>query len=540
MTGKLLTTFNTNKFLLENFVWVLLEIAKFACVSGIIDKISRDFQNLIIKSVEKLTQLINSLNKKEIRAIRRFFKVTRMNADTLKSRLFDILVEKKGISDSKVSKLLKRNATDPSFSMLKLRLKDDIIKILVWEGGAKSFTSKAHEAKYNCRLMIMEAEILITRELPQLAEETLQKAFRLAKHYELTNESILINELLQTQVGLKKGLSSYRFYADNNQQNFDLIKEKFLAQDYFRKLNMPNLFFANKEMNYKQKSKEATAELRELSNKSKSTQVKFWYLRSEIYYNHLIADYQKARDYAMDFIKFVEDSPIVYSKDNLGGANMQLAIINIYLGKYKEAIQHANGAIALFVKGSVNMINAMDCKYSACLYDGDFESASEILKEIKKIKLYKNNPLTNSKWLYYEANLYFLLKKFDDALATLQKQTELTSDKSGWRLGYKILEMMCIAELKYFDWIDFRIETFRKLLSDVRKENIARPKIIYQLLKSFIKNAYEFDKATEMNEEHLALLHEAKDAFSWDPRGYEIIRFETWWNSKLKRVRVAR
>ncbi|MFN0276010.1 MAG: hypothetical protein ACKVPJ_09710 [Chitinophagales bacterium] len=489
--------------------------------------------------MEKLTLLISSLNSRETKAVRRFFRVTRMNTDSLKSRLFDILVKNKGISDTKASKLLKRNATDPSFTMLKRRLKDDIIKVLVWEGGAKTFTSKAHEAKYKCRLMIMEAELLITRGLPQLAEEILKKAFKLAKHYELTNESILVNELLQTQVGLKKGLTSYRYYADNNLENFDIIKERFIAQDYFRKLNMPNLFFANKELNYKEKSKEATSELRELSKRSKSVQVKFWYLRSEIYYNHLVANYKKAKVSAEEFIKLVKNSPIVYSKDNLGGANMQLAMIFIYLKSYPEAVKYANVSLGLFVKGSLNMLNALDCKYIASLYQSDFQTATDILKDVKEMNLYKSNPLMNAKWLYYEANLYFLMKKFDDALATLQQQTELTSDKSGWRLGYKILEMMCITELGYLDWLDYRIETFRKLLSDVRKENIARPKVIFQLLKSFIRTSYDFNEATSINTEHLALLDKAADEFAWDPRGYEIIRFEKWWNSKIKKRRAA-
>lgn len=489
--------------------------------------------------MEKLTQLIRSLNSLEIKAVRRFFKLTRVENTTLKAKLFDIILKNKNISDINAAKKLKRNATDPSYIMLKKRLRDDIVKVLIWEEKAKVFASKSHEAKYKCRLLIMEAELLIVRGLPGLAEESLQKGFRLSSQYELTNESIVINELLQTQVGLKKGLSSYKFYANNNLENFDVIREKFVAQDYFRKLNMPNLFFANKEMNFRDRAKEATDELRSLSEKSRSVQVQVWYLRSEIYYNHLIADYDRARTSAEQFLRLVIDSPIVYSRDNTGGANMQLSIIHIYLGNYRKAREYAQEAITLFVKGSLNQINAYDCLYIAHIYERNYSEAQTVLETVKSIKVYKTNTPINSKWLYYEANLFFLMQKFDDALATLQKQTDLTSDKSGWRLGYKILEMMCIVELGYMDWLDYRIETFRKLLSDVKKENIARPKIVLQLIRGFIKSSYNFQLTTKNNKEHLTLLQKGADDFKWDPRGYEIIRFEVWWKSKSKPKRLA-
>lgn len=483
--------------------------------------------------MEKITQLIQALNKQEITAVRRYFKVRRENIYTERQKLFDIIVKNKGISDLELLKKLKRRATDPSFSMLKRRLMDDIMKVMVWESNAKTYSSKFHEAKYKCRLMIMEAELLLNRGLQTLAEDILQKAYKLAAFYELSNESILINEQLQSYVGLRKGISSYRFYAENNLANFELIKDKFYAQDYFRKLTMPNLFSTNKELSYKEQSKQAMNDLSKLSSKSQSVQIKYWQLRSEIYYNYVSAEYARARQFANEFIKLVQESPVVYSKDNLGGANMQMAIIEMYLKQYVSAKKYANEAIKNFVSGSLNMLTALDCKYVACLYNKDLAEAANILVSVKQLELYRNNNSIASKWLFYEASHKFLSNKYADALATLQKQTELTEDKSGWRLGYKILEMMCIIELGYYDWLDYRIETFRKLLGELKKENISRPKLIYQVIKTFIKTAYNYKLTTAAHTQNIAQLEKAADTYEWDPRGYEIIRFDKWWSNKI-------
>ena len=95
--------------------------------------------------------------------------------------------------------------------------------------------------------------------------------------------------------------------------------------------------------------------------------------------------------------------------------------------------------------------------------------------------------------------------------------------------------MLCIIELKNYDWLEYRTETFRKLLSTVRTKNIARPKIILKLLKALIKENYDFKAVTNLQKENLNLLKKGESDYRWDPDGYEIIRFDTWWMEKLKK-----
>lgn len=488
------------------------------------------------RGMDKLSKLVKALNTRERKAVKKFFRVQGMSDDNLKARLFDLLLRKEVPDDKEAARILYKAEPDAAFSMLKKRLRKDILKVMVWEEDAKSFTSDYQAAKYKARLLILEAELLIHKGLSQFAEELLQKALHITQKFELNAESITVNDLLQAHIGLKKGLDSYNYFASNNFENFELIRDKFLAQDYFRKLTMPNLFFTNKELNFLGKSKEATESLKALSEKSTSAEIRYWYLRSTIYYNHLINDYEQARIHAEEFLELIRENPVINANDNLGGACMQLSIINLYLGQYGEAINYANQSGGYFIAQSMNQVQSFDCLFGGYFYSGRYEEAAETIDTVLHFKVMQKNTFLQSRWAYYKANLLFRKGEFEDALGILQQESALLADKSGWRLGYKILEMMCIIEIGYFDWLDYRIETFRKLLSDVKKENISRPKLIHQLLKSYIKTSYDFDASTRMVHEHLELLQEGADEFRWDPKGYEMIRFDTWWASKLKPV----
>lgn len=489
--------------------------------------------------MEKLTQLIKTLSKKEVGLIRKYLDFNGSEDGNYRLELFNAIVKGDVADDSTAAKIFTRKAGDSAYIMLKKRLKDDILKVLVWRNDLQKFKSKYFEARYKCRLLIAQADMLILRGATKVAIDCLYKAKSMSEKYELTNELVIINDLLISQVALKEGFDSYSKIAESSVASFDLIKNKFKAQDYLRQLTMPNLFQVNKDFNYKEESVKANQELKKLSELNDSIEIKFWYLRSEVYIHHLINDYESACEYGEQFLQLVRDSPVVYSMDNLGGACMQLAIININLKHFESAERYSEEAINAFVKGSNNQLNAFTYIFLSQLYNRKLDKARLTLDSILSSRSYNSDPFAVSKWNYYKANLLFAQGMYDDALALLQKESELISDKSGWRIGFKILEMMCIIELGHFDWLDFRIETFRKLLGDIKNENIARPKLIHQILKSFIRNMYDFNVTTLELKEHFEWLNSNEQPYKWDPIGYELVPFHSWWLSKLKSTKAV-
>lgn len=483
--------------------------------------------------MEKIKDLVRSLSTKEISAIRKYFDFNVSGEDNFKLILFDKIVKGLIKDDKAAANFLSKKPSDPAYIMLKKRLREDILKVLVWRDDLIKFKSKYFEARYKCRLLITQADILILKGATQIAIDCLNKAKKLADHYELTNEVLIINDLLISQVALKSGYEAYSHIADSSRSNIKLLQDKFDAQDYLRQLTMPNLFKVNKDSNFKEESSNANKILKQLSEMNSSSEIDFWYLRSEVFIHHIENNYEGAYKYALEFLKLVRKSPVVFSMDNIGGACMQLAIITIHLNDLENAKIYSKEAIDSFVKGSNNQLNAYSYLFLTKLYQKDFYKADLIIENILTSNSFKLAEFSKSKWNYYKANLLFAQGKYDDALALLQRENELISDKSGWRLGFKILEMMCIIELGYYDWLDFRIETFRKLLSDVKNENVSRPKLVLQIIKGFIKHMYDFKTSTIDLKEHFDLLASNDAEYKWDPIGYEVIPFHKWWYNKI-------
>lgn len=489
--------------------------------------------------MEKLTQLIGTLTSREIRSIRKYYGLKESSRNSDRFKLFELILDKPAISDGDAAAFFGKDPSDTAFSMLKRRLKDDVVKVAVWEYRYSDFQSPVFKARFECRLLIAESELLNNRGAHEMAIECLTKAKKLAEKYELTNEAIIINDQLIQKVAIRKGYTTYAELANRSLAFFDTIKHKFLAQDYLRQLTIPNLFVTNKEASYIEKATEANRQLQRLSTENDSVEIRFWYLRSEVFFNHLKKDYKSAQHFSREFLDLVEKSPVVYSQDNIGGANMQLAMISIFLGQFATACEHAGQASVYFRKDSLNDASARDTLFTALFYNNELEEATAILDGLFKIKAAKKNSFLQSKWKFYRAQLLFAQKDFEACLAMLQEQSDLFSDKSGWRLGIKILEMMCIVELGNDDWLDYRMETFRKLLADLKNEKIARAKKIYQLFRAYIRHAYDWSLAIDEIPEHFELLSKGEDDHFWDPMGYEMHRFDRWLEARIKKPERA-
>ncbi len=489
--------------------------------------------------MEKLTQLIHTFSASEIKTIKKFYSLKSSSQSSMRFKLFLLILDKPGISDHEAALFFNKTPSDTSFSMLKKRLRDDLVRLVVWEHRRTKFRTPVFKARFECRLLIAESEILIARGATEMAIDCLQKAKRLAETFELTNELIIINEQLIQKVAIREGIKTYTRLAAESIAQFDTIKFKFKAQDYLRQLTIPNLFQTNKESSYLKKAAAANRQLRKLSETSNSIEIRFWHLRSEIFYNHLRKNYEEAYQHGLAFVQLIEDSPVVYSLDNMGGANMQLAMITLNLNRLEDAAVFATQSATFFKMGSPNYANAKDIFFLAKYYQGDLATAEVVLKELMQLKSMRANKFMQSKWAYFNANLCFSAGKYDEALALLQQQTELFSDKSGWRIGIKILEMMCIVEMHNDDWLDFRIETFRKLLSDVKNENILRAKLVYKLFKTYIKVGYNWKKTVDQLPEHVMHLKSGVGDYFWDPAGHEMQRFDMWLDTKLPALRAV-
>lgn len=488
--------------------------------------------------MKKITQLVSSLSAYEVKLVQKYYTMSPKIEHNLKIKLFEIALKNPAISDSEAVKLL-GSKTKAAFSMLKKRLQEDIMKVLIVEGKDKIFTTKYFKARHKVHYLLLEMDILEDRSLLAQATEAILKAKRIAKKYELINDLLVINDIIIN--GHLIRLGGPKIFKSIRKSGIDGLKradDLFWGTDYFKQMSMPNYNEANKKITKAERSKLTVEKLQLLSESSDVSKIKFFHLRSK--YNYLVdsRNYEEAKTVGLEFIRIISGNNVLNSSDNQGGGHMMVAGSCLNLYQYEEAIQYVDRGLDYFYKDSPNQINLLEKKFLSLFYSKKFAEAMILSDRIRQLKAVKPGTFLYAKWLYYHANIEFANKDYKSTLKTLKRQSFLKSDKSGWRLGYRILELMSLIDLEQYDAIPFRLETFRKLLRTITKENVERPKLILLLLNRLVKENFDFILVSEKHKDVLELLQTAEGSYYWDAESYEVTRFDEWWATKLKVKRV--
>lgn len=481
--------------------------------------------------MQSLTQIIGVLKPGEVRLIRNYYKVQSNGEVQKRLTLFDLIRSGKVGSDQEAAAAIYDSAPSSAYSHLKARLQKDILSLLLLQEGSKRYETKYAQAIFDCRRMIIEGQMLIERGAYNMGVEVLTKAAALADKYEFYLEDVTINDILRTHLGVKKGIKAYNKYDKEIRQKVEKMEKLLQAKDYYHRMLVPNLFQKNREQHYSDFSKEALETLEAYYKQTKSANIGYFYYYISIYYHQIHKNMDAALQSAQNFLKLIEKHPAIHSSSRVASANFQIAVNMAYMQRYKEAMRYAEVASNKFVKGLINELAALEMLFYAALHNGDFAMCQQVLNRARahpKIHVNKQYP---AKWDYYEANLLFCMGKYEEASAKLIGYSELLKDKAGWLLGHKMLELMCMFMQDELDLMDFRTESLRKLLQRQKGENVQRSKAMMKVLETYMRLGGNLKKTREKEADRLQLLRDAEGAYSWDPLGFELVRFDAWFDN---------
>jgi len=484
--------------------------------------------------MKHLVPLIKALRPGEIRLIKHFLRLE-SNAEVKKRlELFNLVLTGKGDTDKKaLKKLYKSEKNNSAFSHLKERLRKDVLNVLFLQDASKKFSTKYANAEFECRRNFIQADILIARGAYIPAIKILEKSLQLAERYELATEKTLILQLTRTMTHRIKSEKKLEEFNTGIRKSMELMKEFNRVEEIGHYFSYPQLFKGNKNVNQPDFKINAIQELKDLYEKTKSSRIGFWYhlTMNEIY--TLKRNNEEALENNLQLLNLIEHSPSINSQANIAGANMNISGNLIGLMKYEDSIDYAKIAVRSFRKGGINQFMAMENLFFAYYRNNDYESAADIVTKMFEHRAMKANSFYPAKWLYLRACLEFSTGEFNKALKTLNENTELNKDKSGWLLGYRILELLIMVEIREFEWFDFKLESFRKLLQRQKTENVQRSKVIFNVLKTLGKMNFDYFDTLEKEQNNIKLLEEAENELQWDPKGFEVIRFDDWIKTKM-------
>jgi hypothetical protein len=488
--------------------------------------------------MKTITKLIRNMKPGEIKLIRHFYQLRRGYEVKKKEKLLVLALTKPDCTDEEARKYLYSTRNSSAFSNLKQRMKADVLNILLLQEGEGRYRSPYARAVFDCRRLLLQGEVLLSRGIYGDAIDLLDKAIELAVKYELYAEQTQALDIYRAHTVMREDGKDFAKISQRISRSIHLLQKVANAKARHYELTVPGLFRSDR---CPELLRNGRAYLQEMGNdyqETGSNRIGFYYHASAIHYNCKARDYEAALFHARELLDLVGSSDVFKADSYKAGANMQIANALLNLYRPAEAVEHARIAIHNFKSGMLNELMALEKLYFCYIRTGEFDKAKDVLEKAFANSSLDYNEFTSAKWWFFKAGLEFLNGEPDKALRSLKGCQALLKDKTGWLLGYCIFEMMCRVENGNLDWFEYRSESMKKILKryvdNKNDHNDKRIRLIYQVMKTLKYNSYDLNLTLEKEEYNLSLLREGKDQYYWDPTGYEIVRFDEWIKNKAQ------
>ena len=127
------------------------------------------------------------------------------------------------------------------------------------------------------------------------------------------------------------------------------------------------------------------------------------------------------------------------------------------------------------------------------------------------------------------AAIDFMESNFPECQAKLLYNSKLYQKSLEYRASNQLLLAMTYLELQFLDRIDHLLDSMRKLSYKLEGRLGSQVRIIRAIVISFM----DFNLVATKHADDLALLRSGEGEYFWDPLGYEIIRFDEWFDRKV-------
>jgi len=213
--------------------------------------------------------------------------------------------------------------------------------------------------------------------------------------------------------------------------------------------------------------------------------------------------------------------------------NVNIVAQYVYNGLFDEALLH----VYSFQKDkrlTPKIHFALDYfKLFIFIYKFEMDSFHNIY--IKILSFSDKSYFTNYQPLiaFLHANYCHLKNDFKQSILSLQDASSLISDKSGYGLGIRILELMNFIRWSKHEQMESALINLKNQITFLKKSGTIKPRFIYiyKILIKLHSAQYDYEKCYRLFYEELKLMASADPHWRWDIRSPEVIRFDTWFFS---------
>jgi tetratricopeptide (TPR) repeat protein len=484
--------------------------------------------------MERLKGIVKILRKGEKRLLRHLFSATTNGEDRLRLELFNLIDSGRVQTDEDAWNALGRTHGKSAYSHLKARLRDDLLNVLLLQESAKRIPQANHAAAFECRKKLTQSYVLIARGAFQEGIEILKSAKAQAVKYELVGEHILIDQLVRQMVHLIKDVRQLHELNETINRNMSVWSDILRSEEISLVMTLPHLYKETEELTDGMLRADRIEELKQLYDNNGSARVGFWYYLAYIEFANRNGLYQESISAGITFIDLVRSSPSIWSKNNMAGANQMLGTAYLNTRDYPKAVTHFGVADRNFPVAGNNRLANLEMLFRSQFALGDIPAARDTVEAALAHPRIKARPVTLPRWLYFQSCLLLREGDASEAFHTLNRDGYLAKQQDEWNVWYRILEIMCMIEQRDEEWVDFKLQTLRKLIARYRYLGTPRVKAAMEMLSAILRKGLEFQKLGAKPELALQNSQEEIPEFEWKPEQAEVLRLDQWLLSKRK------
>lgn len=482
-----------------------------------------------------ITDIFKALKPSEKKLVHRLYKLEKGIDKQKRLKLYELLLtQNTNLTDEYVAKLLYNDKPNAAFSQLKQRVGRDMLNFSTFQNITRVYRDRPTQVAFSCRVGTVHFSNLVARSAYVAAEEYGGRILKKAIEYELLQEILIIQDIASINFGYRRGYKLFEEYS----KDFEYYQREYITWLTIRNKYYSILIKTHFETNkFKKYSEEALRKFEEVSVLIHDDSVKinrhFYYMFANLIYTEVLHDLDKALIFAKEHAELAYSNAILGTSVIRSTTDLLLCIIYQKLDQFELAAVHAYKGYRPYTRQTINQLRALELCFSSNFRGGNYPVAEEMLKLGLNHPLLDQNKSYKAQWYFFQSNLLFAQGRVSEAKDIMITNNALLRDHSGWQLGHKILEMIMIMEEDDIDRLDYALGAFNNLVTRQKKEgNMSRPSAIAKLIRAYIKHN-SFKKAAVAAAGALTLLQEAKGDYSWDPRGFEVTRFDRWFSKKV-------
>ncbi|MBX7182557.1 MAG: hypothetical protein K1X82_10615 [Bacteroidia bacterium] len=483
--------------------------------------------------INELIGLVGVLTKQESDFVIAFLSLDSEDEYSIrKLKLFEILIAHKNANKKQIrEEVYDGKLSESYYAHIVRRLTHDILNILLLKDSSKIVRSTNFRNSLEIKRYLVYSELLYRRGLTKLGDFFIDEGSKISEIYAMPIEWLSINEFRLVRRG-----------TEGNRRNIEAIvaKTRYKSKEAAALTEVLCLFNEFKGVNADrfQLSQSLIDEgsiilnrMAELFKEFPLSRIGYWYYRTALFYYIQLNDTFQLDKYSEYLLKLTESDPAINTPVNIAGLNLELAEIKILHSNYLEAIKGIEFSLTLFNPKLNNYILALQRLFLAHFHLKNFETCQEILDQAFNHPKFREKKYTFTIWNYYKACLFFKFGHYKEAMACInQDVTNLASDRGELFFCHKVLFFQIQLETgKEFLW-SYELTNFRKSMQSIKSLKMDRQRVIFRILQSLDTQVFDFPYVRQREYAHFDKLE--LDQYKWNPLGFELIKFEDWFEMK--------